>query len=176
MRRKARKRLRRWIYLGASGTIGLLIIVSLFLPQFQVNPRSTGVVEPFEIIPEGIDYLGYDGSPPNYGPHWPTGADWGIYTEDIPNERQVANLAQGGILIQYNTEDGDLIEQLTQFAQNQANYPCYLIVAPYPAMESTVAVTAWGALDTLEEYDAERLQQFVDLYRGQGPENVPCTP
>ena len=114
MRQKARKRLRRWIYLGASATIGFLIILSFFLPQIQVNPRQTGDVDPFTIIPESPDSpIAYASLPPTYGPRWPEGADWGISTEDIRDERQVANLAQGGVLIQYDTQDQELIDQLT---------------------------------------------------------------
>ena len=96
------------------------------------------------IIPEGSDYFGYASQPPTYGPRWPTGAEWGVYTteelepeEVIPEQRQLANLAEGGVLIQYNSEDQELIGQLTQFAQGQPNFPCYLIVAPYPSMEPT---------------------------------------
>ena len=92
-------------------------------------------------------------------------------------------------MIQYNTEDLEPIRKLRQFARSQSNFPCYLIVAPYPDMSSTIALTAWpgkpgtltsdstylpGVLDTMEAYDEERLQAFVDAYRGQGPERVPC--
>ena len=31
-----------------------------------------------------------------------------------------------------------------------------------------------GVLDTMEAYDEKRLQAFVDAYRGQGPERIPC--
>ena len=175
-RHQARKRLRRWLYLAVSGIIGVLIIISLFVPQFQRTSRQTADVNVSRTIPEGEDYFGYDSSPPRYGPSWPKGADWGVHTEDIRDERQVRNLLQGGVLIQYNTEDQELIDQLTQFAERQANYPCYLIVAPYAGAEAAITVTAWGAGDTTDEFDAERLQRFVDTFRDQGPEHVSCVP
>lgn len=128
------------------------------------------------IIPEGQPYLGYGTSPPTYGPHWPTGAAWGIRTEDIPDERQVRNLAEGGVLIQYNTDDPELIDMLEQFARSQSDFPCYLIVAPFTRMETAIAVTAWGALETMDVYDEGLLQQFVDTFRGTGPDPVDCTP
>lgn len=132
--------------------------------------------EAMAIIPEGQPYLGYASSPPTYGPHWPTGAAWGVRTEDIPDERQVRNLAEGGVLIQYNTEDEELIDQLEQFALRQSDFPCYLIVAPFERMDTTIAVTAWGAIETMDEYDEERLQEFVDTFRGTGPDLASCTP
>ena len=41
-------------------------------------------------------------------------------------------------------------------------------------MESTIALTAWGVRDTLEEYDEGRLQAFVDAYLDKGPMHVLC--
>ena len=180
-RRQTRKRVRRYLYLGVSAVIGVLITISLFLPSIgggrQV--RDTGQLASAvasQIIPDGTDYFGYGSSPPTYGPHWPTGATWGIHTEDIRDERQVKNLAEGGILIQYDTDDQELIDKLAGFAERQANYPCYLIVAPYTGLTSPIVATAWGSMDSMDEYDADRLQQFVDIFRGQGPNPVPCTP
>ena len=175
---KAKKRVRRAFYLSASGIIGGLIIISLFLPS-TLSPRQADPIQNYtstEIIPEGTDYSGYESIPPTFGPHWPTGADWGIHTEEIPEERQVANLAQGGILIQYNEADESLVNQLTGFAENQSDFPCYLIVAPYAGMAYKIAVTAWGTRDTLESFDEDRLQRFVDAFKGSGPEPVACTP
>ena len=86
------------------------------------------------------------------------------------------NLAEGGILIQYDTDDQELIDTLTEFAERQVNYPCYLIVAPYTGLTSPIVATAWGTMESMDEYDADRLQQFVDSFRGQGPNPVPCTP
>ena len=175
-RHQARRRLRRWMYLGISGVIAILVTISLFLPQLPFGRGQGGTGSLLEVIPEGTDYFGYATLPPTFGPHWPEGAAWGVHTEEIRNERQVRNLASGGVLIQYNTDDQELIDTLTQFAKSQPDFPCYLIVAPYSDMESTIAVTAWGAPDNMEEYDEERIQQFSDIYRGQGPDPEPCTP
>ena len=141
-------------------------------------------------LPDGTTYDAYNSVPPASGPHWDVPAPWGIYGVPIPNERQLHNLEHSGVMIQYNTEDLELIRKLRQFARDQPNFPCYLIVAPYPDMDVTIALTAWpgkpgtlssgstylsGVLDTMEAYDEERLQAFVDAYRGKGPERVLCT-
>ena len=175
-RHQTRKRARRILYLVVSGVIGLLIIVSLFVPSFGGTGRrgSSSDEDPFQVLAEGTDYFGYSTSPPTFGPSWPTGADWGIHTEDIRDERQVRNLVEGGVLLQYNTEDQETIGKLVEVVERQGHYPCYLIVAPYAAIESTVAMTAWGAIETMEEVDLERVQQFIDTYRGAGPQTAPC--
>ncbi len=174
-RHQTRKRVRRTLYLVVSGVIGLLIIVSLFVPSFTGTGRSGSSDEdPFQVLAEGTDYFGYSTNPPTFGPSRPTGAEWGIHTEDIRDERQVRNLIEGGVLIQYSTEDQETIGTLVEVVERQGQYPCYLIVAPYAGIESTVAMTAWGAVETMEEVDAERIQQFIDTYRGAGPQTPPC--
>lgn len=176
-RNQARRRGRRWLYWIASGTIGALIIISFTITSLPVPVTNVpSGEEAMAIIPEGQPYLGYASSPPTYGPHWPTGAAWGVRADDIPDERQVRNLAEGGVLIQYNTDDQELINQLEQFASSQGDFPCYLIVAPFARMEAAIAVTAWGAIETMDVYDEERLQEFVDTFRGIGPELTSCAP
>ena len=174
-RHQTRKRVRRTLYLVVSGVIGLLIIVSLFVPSFTGTGRS-GISDedPFRVLTEGTDYSLYSTSPPTFGPSWPTGAEWGIHTEDIRDERQVRNLIEGGVLIQYSTEDQETVGTLVEVVERQGQYPCYLIVAPYAGIESPVAMTAWGAIETMEEVDVERIQQFIDTYRGAGPQTLPC--
>jgi len=183
-RQEAKKRLRRWAYLVVSAVIGVLIIISLFLPSTLGNratPATSGPGESFPIlpaehIPNTQTYDNYNSVPPTSGPHWETEAPWGISATAIPNERQVHNLEHGGVVIQYNTTDTDLISKLEDFAKRQTNYPCYLLVAPYPSMSFPVAMTAWGYRAILETYDEARLQAFVDAYKNQGPEKVACTP
>ncbi|MCZ6891959.1 MAG: DUF3105 domain-containing protein, partial [Chloroflexi bacterium] len=114
-RHQTRKRARRATYLLVSGFIGALIIISLFIPSFTGTGRSGSIDEdPFQVLAEGTDYFGYSTSPPTFGPSWPTGAEWGIHTEDIRDERQVRNLMEGGVLLQYNTEDQATINSLVE--------------------------------------------------------------
>src|SRR5262249_32423951 len=56
----------------------------------------------------------YNSTPPTSGPHLPYVAPWGIHTEQIPDQLQVHNLEDGGVLVQYNCPDGcpDLVAKL----------------------------------------------------------------
>lgn len=107
----------------------------------------------------------YNTSPPTSGPHYTTLAAWGIHTEPIPNELQVHNLEDGGVLVQYNCPDGcpDLIEQLSSVV---ARYDELVILAPYPDMENRIALTAWSRIDTFETFDERRIVRFIETYRG----------
>ena len=125
-------------------------------------------------IDDTATFDGYNSIPPTSGPHWNAPGPWGIFSSPIPNERQVHNLEHGGVMIQYNTQDQGLISQLRQFTLLQPNFPCFIVLAPYPDMTFTIAVTAWRARDTMEAYDKARLQEFVNAYREEGPEQVFC--
>ena len=80
------------------------------------------------------------------------------------------------MVIQYNTQDEEVIAQLEAFARSQEGFPCHLLVAPYPDMPFTIAVTAWGARDVMADVDEARLQEFFDFYQGVGLKPVPCSP
>jgi hypothetical protein len=107
----------------------------------------------------------YNSAPPTSGPHYESLARWGVHTEPIPNELQVHNLEDGGVMVQYNCPDGcqDLVEQLVEVV---SEYDDGVILAPYPDMESRIALTAWGRMDTLESFDEGRIVRFIEAYRG----------
>lgn len=199
-RHERRGRYRKLGYIAISGVIAVLVIISLFLPSLPGRTGRSNLgegpgekfasLEPNH-LPEGTPYNQYNSVPPTSGPHWGIPAPWGISTAPIPNERQVHNLEHGGVIIQYNSQNAELISQLEAFVKEQTNSPCYLILAPYPDMSYTIAATAWpgipatppakprylsGVRDTMEAFDKARLQAFVDFYRNQGPERVDCVP
>src|SRR5581483_2209278 len=121
----------------------------------------------------------YNSKPPTSGPHVPMVARWGIYRSPIPNELQVHNLEDGGVMIQYNCKDcGEMVQKLEQIGKEyfqkaqeekkkveRSRYE-HLIVAPYPGMESVIAQTAWGKIDKLNEFDEARIKRFIEAYIG----------
>ena len=186
-RRESKQQRRRLLYMVGSGIFGFAIIVGLFLPQ--VLPGSGGNTSfsrgdgpgqifaelPATHIADGTSYAQYNSVPATSGPHYNSPLPWGIEVSPVPDERMLHNLEHGGVTIQYNTDDVELIARLEEFAEKQTGYPCFLKVAPYPDMGTTIAVTAWAVMDTMDEYDEDRLQSFVNAYRNDGPERVPCT-
>ena len=105
----------------------------------------------------------YNSDPPTSGPHLPYIAPWGIHTKPLPRELQVHNLEDGGVLVQYNCECPDLVEQLRNVVRR---YDRYVILAPYPGMSSRIALTAWTRLETLDEFNERRVARFIEAYRG----------
>lgn len=112
--------------------------------------------------------VAYNTTPPTSGPHYDPLARWGVHTEPIPDELQVHNLEDGGVLIQYRCDEPcpQLVEQLTAAGQPYLSSPHpYVILAPYPEMETRIALTAWGRIDQFEEFDEERIRRFIEAYR-----------
>ena len=105
----------------------------------------------------------YNSDPPTSGPHLPYIAPWGVHTRPIPRELQVHNLEDGGVVVQYNCECPDLAAKLKAVVQR---YEKNVILAPYPGMTPTIALTAWTRLDVLEEFDEGRIKRFIEAYRG----------
>ncbi len=107
----------------------------------------------------------YNSTPPTSGPHYESLARWGIHNSPIPNELQVHNLEDGGVMVQYNCPDGcpEVIAELSRIVEA---YDRFVILAPYPQMDARIALTAWQRIDLLDEVDGPRIVEFIDTYIG----------
>lgn len=133
--------------------------------------RSVPIVghEHIDADKKGADY---NSVPPTSGQHYTTTANAGVHTTPIPDEVQVHNLEHGQIMVQYTCTDcPELAEQLKGFA---ARYPKWVLVAPYPdpRVGARIVLTAWGRIDTFDEYDEARIQRFIEYYKNKGRERV----
>ncbi|HTN42804.1 MAG TPA: DUF3105 domain-containing protein [Nitrospiria bacterium] len=111
----------------------------------------------------GDPHIPYNSVPPTSGPHLPYIAKWGVSKTPIADELQVHNLEDGGVMIQYNCQDCDvLVALLEKFAVKYNK----VIVAPYPKMKTPIALTAWGRIDTMDQPDEARIERFIKAYMG----------
>lgn len=118
----------------------------------------------------------YNSKPPTSGPHVPFVARWGIYNRHVPNELQVHNLEDGGVMIQYDCKNcTEMIQKLENIAKEyfklsqlsaQNSRFGHLIVAPYPGLDTPIVLTAWGKIDKLNEFDEARIRRFIEAYVG----------
>lgn len=108
----------------------------------------------------------YNSSPPTSGPHIGSIAPWGVSDEPIPNERQVHNLEDGGVMVQYHPDrlTNEQVAELTEAAISVGRK--HVIVAPYLEMEHAIAVSAWNRLLALESVDADLIGEFIRKYEG----------
>jgi len=107
----------------------------------------------------------YNSNPPTSGSHLPFIADWGAYQVPLPLALQVHNLKVGGVAIQYNCNK-DCPDTVARLEDILERYPEYVLLAPYPLMESKIALTAWGKLETLDEFDEAAIVNFIEKNKG----------
>lgn len=128
---------------------------------------------PGEFVPSlGNDHIAtpetphvpYNSEPPTSGPHLPDIASWGIWDRPIVKERQVHNLEDGGVVVNYRPNCADrVLEPLKQIVKR---YTDHVLLAPYPGLDRCVALTAWTRIDKFDAVDEGRVVRFIDAYRG----------
>jgi hypothetical protein len=156
-------RQRRWVAVAV-----VLVIVAGGVGYFAYRaaadlPGAKAPDQGNRHVQSGESHEAYNTDPPTSGSHLPYIAPWGVHTRPIQLELQVHNLEDGGVVIQYNCECSDLVEQLRKIVQN---YDKQVILAPYPSMKTRIALTAWTRIDILENFDERRIRRFIDAYRG----------
>ncbi|MDA1038197.1 MAG: DUF3105 domain-containing protein [bacterium] len=145
----------------------MILIVTLII--FAASRPRPGEVIPSQgnrhIESVNAPHEDYNSYPPTSGPHTGAIARWGVYTTQIPDEMQVHNLEDGGVIIHYREDkvDDSTINALTEIVER---YHEGVILEPYANMETAIAVTAWGRIDRMEELDTARVLSFIKSYQG----------
>lgn len=126
-------------------------------------------------ITAGETHPRYNSNPPTSGWHYAQPADWGMYSEELPDEQVVHNLEHGGIWISYRPDiSGEQKEILAQIA---SRYSSKVILSPRSANDEPVAVAAWQRLmklkTPLSQERQGRIVSFIARYKNKGPEFIP---
>lgn len=193
-RNKQKNKLVRILAGVGMGILAVLIIAGLALPSFgggggtqqqsfldrggffaRPDPGPGAIVEDqgrlhFASLSDRADQGYYITYPPTSGTHSPSWDRCGIFLEPVPEEIQVHNLEHGFVVIQYNSDDSDFINELESVARDLPDWPLYYMFAPYPDMESPIAMTAWNRLLLLDSVDEDAMREFADAYQARGPE------
>ena len=121
----------------------------------------------------GQTFDGYNSDPPTSGVHGPA-VDWAVHDNAVPKESAVHNMEHGGVVIWYNCNGGpaplggaectQLRRDLTAEATAALQQSKRVLMTPYPAMEHRIALTSWQILDAFDEFDAQRVQAFIDTF------------
>ncbi len=156
---------RRLIWIGIA--VGALALVGFIALREVSRPRPGEAVRSMgnqHIGPDQVGAIAYNSTPPTSGPHLGQLARWGVHSEPVPNELQVHNLEDGGVMVQYDCEECD--ELVVQLAGVVQRYNDHVILAPYPGMDHRIALTAWNRIDAFDEFDEERVATFIEAYAG----------
>ncbi len=124
-----------------------------------------------EHVAVGASHVKYNSFPATSGPHVAAPQPWGVFGDEVPDEKLVHNLEHGGIVIQYNPAlyQGSLDPLIAL----QRKYPNKTVVAPNGRLTTAFALTAWKRLYTLETLDETSMMAFIARYKNRAPERMP---
>jgi hypothetical protein len=162
---RRRRKQQSWLFRGV-GILALLVIGGLAYRALtkEYPGRAVPTLGNQHIASVETPHVPYNTNPPTSGSHVPSIARWGVHTQPIPDELQAHNLEDGGVLVQYSCRDCD--DLIAQLAAIVSRYPDKVILAPYPKMDTRIAVTAWGRIDTFDDPSEQRIVRFIEAYRG----------
>jgi hypothetical protein len=148
--------------------VALVVVVGGLVAYSMVGEQPTWQSVPIMASPHivlGTPHIPYNSTPPTSGPHVGGLANWGVHAQPIPDELQVHNLEDKGVIIQYSCspECPDLVEKLTAIVKR---YKEFVLLAPRPGMDKRIALTAWGKIDKFDDFDEARIVRFINKFRG----------
>ncbi len=160
---RARKRSRVFIpILAISLVLFSIVNVYIGLNKEPLPSEIEGLVVYDNLTNEVVEGpIQYDIEPPPGGPNAGVVQDCGLYRVPVQNENAVASLANGAVWIAYDpnlpVEDTDY---LRAFAEDQL----FVLLAPYPGLESPVVLTAWGVQAHVDDTIDPRIPGFIQKY------------
>ena len=159
------------IVLGIAA-LGVLLYLSVQEPQaLQELQRFAGLARGHD---ETVTYSD-TGLPPVGGIHSGVWQNCGIYDDPVDAKNAVHSMEHGAVWVTYRQ---DLAESDVSQLQDLARGQSYVLLSPYPNLESPVVLTAWGIQLQVDSADDARIADFIDRYQvgPQTPEiGAACT-
>jgi uncharacterized protein DUF3105 len=162
---------RAYIIVGLIAAVFLAGFAALVIVDARQKAASgpPGGVQTYDVGPGGEHTEGtvdYAQSPPAGGEHNSIWQNCGFYEEPIRSETAVHSLEHGAVWITYSPDlPQNEIARLRDLAQSND----YVLVSPYPDLDSPVVASAWGKQLNLESAEDPDLERFIGAY-SQGPQ------
>jgi hypothetical protein len=117
--------------------------------------------------------VAYATDPPTSGPHYPDPQPGGFYTAEAASGFLVHAMEHGGVIIYYNSA---LLTtaQLSSLMDLGAAHPgtfAQVVVVPRNDPSYPIILTAWTHRLRLTAFDQNRIDGFLTLFLGKGPEH-----
>jgi hypothetical protein len=149
------------IFLFVGGFIALAVVDA----RQQSASGAPDEVKNYNVGPAGdhtSSDVDYEQSPPAGGPHNPVWQNCGYYDQPIRDENAVHSLEHGAVWITYSPDlPQDQVTELQNIAQSRS----YILVSPYPGLDSPVVASAWGKQVALDGASDPDLESFIKAYR-----------
>jgi hypothetical protein len=144
--------------------LGILLFLSLRGPSaIEGLERVVGLSRGHdaEVVYENADQL-----PPIGGVHDPTWQNCGIYDTVLETKHVIHSLEHGAVWVTYNPEmPPEDVTALQELVEGED----FVLLSPYPRLQSPVVLTAWGIQLELDSVNDSRIATFIERYQ-QGPQ------
>ncbi len=169
----ARRRQIKTALMVVAGIAAVAVVGVLLYPR-PVPQELPGVIAPRNegrthvSTGESVDYAT---ATPTSGPHSAGAPRCGVLGQQLPPELAVHALEHGSVVIWYQPGlAGDEVGELRAIV---GRFDDRVILSPNGQLDQPIVATAWNRLKPYEPGDPE-LEEFIETYRGRGPENVRC--
>jgi hypothetical protein len=143
--------------------LGVLLFLSLQEPQaLQDLQRFAGLSRGHD---ENVTYTN-TGLPPVGGIHSGVWQNCGIYDQPVDTKNAIHSMEHGAVWMTYHP---DLSESDVSKLQNLAKGQSYVLLSPYPDLQSPVVLTAWGIQLQVNSVNDSRIAEFINRYQA-GPQ------
>src|SRR5690606_19237539 len=111
-------------------------------------------------------HVPYNSNPPTSGPHMPSLAGWGSYTEAPEDEYLVHNMEDAGVVLWYEKGTPEENEAHIAALEEISSDWRRIVITPREDLGSTYALTAWTRLQRFDEIDEDGMRKFINAYVG----------
>lgn len=153
------------LVLGAAAAVVAVGVLVFVLDSTARQPgQAVETLGNKHIVSPEADHAAYNTDPPTSGPHTAYLAPWGVRRVPVPDEVQVHNLEDGGIVVQFG--DGLSYEETRDLAFSTADFE-KVVFAPRPSLDrGEIALSAWGRILRLDDMDEDRIRDFIKACEG----------
>ena len=170
-KQQLRERIVRWVVVAA---LAAFAVWFLFLRGAAPDEIAGEQVQHYSLSGAGDHVetaVNYESNPPVSGPHSQRALPCGTHGQPLPDENIVHNLEHGAIGLFYQpTVEEDTVKEIEALVQS---FDSHVFSAPDPDMLKPFAITAWGHMMRLDEYNEEAIKGFIEEFRqgGDAPED-----
>ena len=137
--------------------------------QHFANGRIIPICTPEQIAANTLsDPLCYHSNPPTSGPHTASPMPFKVLENPAPKENLLHNMEHGGVVVWYNTQNQEVIDQLASIVNDELGRRRLVVMSAYTGMEpETIALTGWTRLDKFSAGDLERkrVTDFIEEHQ-----------
>lgn len=160
--------------LAVAAGVAVVLVLGFFIVRKAVPPELPGVeAQPNLGRTHSVngEQVNYATATPTSGTHAASSARCGIFSQEIPPEFAVHSLEHGTVVIWYQA-DLDPAE-VSNLAGIVNEFDDRVIMSPNRQLTDPIVATAWTRLKAYDSADTE-IADFIETYRGRGPENFTC--